>query len=90
MSNKNAVENQSSITLCQPSCGYYFSSGLVISETVYSSANHGAIYNAASRIIIDGGRKALHTAALGGLMMQNLTMPVTGLELWQPALTPRF
>ena len=76
MSNKNAVENQSSITLCQPSCGYYFSSGLVVSETIYSSAEHGAIYNAASRIIIDGGRKALQTAALGGMLAQNFTVPV--------------
>ena len=71
--------NTSSTTLCQPSCGlscgYYFSSGFVISDTVYSSAEHGALYNAASRVIVDGGRKVLQTAALGGMMMQNLAVP---------------
>ncbi|MCR4820468.1 MAG: AIDA repeat-containing protein [Elusimicrobiales bacterium] len=76
MKNKKTAGNyQSSIVLCQPSCGYYFSSGLVVSETVYSSAEHGAIYNAASRVIIDGGRKVLQTAALGGMLAQNFTLP---------------
>lgn len=71
--------NASSTTLCQPSCGlscgYYFSSGFVISDTVYSSATHGALYNAASRVIVDGGRKVLQTAALGGMLVQNLVTP---------------
>ena len=77
MKKKDSADNcQSSISLCQPSCGYYFSSGYVISETVYSSSSHGAFYNAASRIVIDGGRKVLHTAALGGMLAQNFTFPV--------------
>jgi len=76
MKNKKTAGNyQSSIVLCQPSCGYYFSSGLVVSETIYSSAAHGPIYNAASRVIIDGGRKVLQTAALGGMLAQNFTLP---------------
>ena len=68
--------SSSSASKCQLSCGYYFSSGFVISETIYSSNMHGALYNAASRIIIDGGKKVLHTAALGGMLAQNFTMPV--------------
>ena len=65
----------SSISKCQPSCGYYFSSGLVVSETVYSSASHGPVYNVASRIIVDGGRRVLQTAAMAGMLAQNFTVP---------------
>ncbi len=64
--------NASSIShVCHSECVYSFSSGIAISETVYSS-NRGVLYNAASRVIVDGGRKALAVAAFAGMMVQNL------------------
>ena len=68
-------KNSNDYTLCQPSSGYYFSRGLVVSETIYTSTSHGAFYNAASRVIVDGGRKIIQTAALGGMLAQNFTIP---------------
>lgn len=65
----------SSTEISNPSCGYYFSSGIVVSETVYSSASHGPLYNVASRIIVDGGRKAIAAAAMAGMLVQNLKTP---------------
>ena len=68
-------EKNSSVPVYQPSCSYYFSSGFVVSETAYSSAgciSHGPLYNAASRVIIDGGRKAAAYIAMAGMIVQNL------------------
>ena len=74
-------KNDSASYLCQPSCGYFFSSGMIVSETVYSNVSHGALYNATSRIIIDGGRKALATAAMAGMIGQNLATPANAVVI---------
>ena len=71
----------SSTEISNPSCGYYFSSGIVVSETVYSSASHGPLYNVASRIIVDGGRKAIATAAMAGMLVQNLKTPAKAADV---------
>ena len=88
--------NTSSITLCQPSCGlscgYYFSSGMAVSSTSFDSMgmpSHGALYNAASRVFIDGGRKVLQTAALGGMLAQNLVTPAEAVSIG-PGQTSRI
>ena len=81
----------SEYTECGGTCGYHFSSGCLVSETVYSgnNASHGFLYNAASRVIIDGGRKAIAAAAMAGMLAQNLetaayAITVTGHETVDP------
>ena len=62
---------------CGLSSGYYFSSGSAVRQTYYSGVgNHGPVWNIASRIVVDGGRKAIATAAMAGMFVQNLELPL--------------